>query len=144
MVIKASDLRKKVKEVFPSLKSLFGEYVECLDDQYLVPSHTEILGLIETTWKPLAELKWISRIADCDNFAVCHYADLHKARMILARDGLLADKDKLQVSFGIGSGTNPKGRAHTFNILVSSEGVLVVDYGQIKPTKDYKPVSVRF
>ena len=141
MIITASQLRKEMKEAFPSLKSTFCEYVECLDDQYLVPSYEESLAIFQIFWNELKKIKWVSNIGDCDNRATILYSQVHLYRM--ERIDEIPEEDRIQWSFGFASGRNPFGNMHTFNVIRNDKGIFVFD-NKIKEGTGYQPLSARF
>ena len=144
MYILPSQLREDFKHQFKSLKSLYGEFVECLDDKYLCPNTDELKIIVDKVWPEITALPWISNISDCDNRAALLYADVHRFRMKMASAGMLQQDELIQWAFGIGSGFNPNDQPHSFNVVRCKEGIFVVDNGQILSTSDYEPLSVRF
>jgi len=141
MIIPASKLREEIKEEFPSLKSVLCEYVECLDESYLVPPHEKALELIEKYWEPIKAINWVKNIGDCDNRATILYADVHRHRILNIEE--IPEEERVQWSFGFASGENPWGNMHTFNILRSDQGIFVFD-NKLKPVSGYRPFSARF
>ena len=143
MIIKPFKLREEIKDAFSSVRSTFCEYVELLDDRYLVPPHDKALQLILQYWEPIKKTKWVQNIGDCDNRAIKLYSDVHWHRVKQMEDGEIQKEDRYQWSFGYASGKNPFGNVHTFNLLRSDEGLFVFD-NKIKLGTNYEPLSVRF
>ncbi|MDY6957802.1 MAG: hypothetical protein SVK08_01460 [Halobacteriota archaeon] len=141
MIITASKLREEVKEAFPSLKAFFCEYVECLDEKYLIPSYDESIELIEKCWEPIKAVKREDNIGDCDNRAIKLYADVHWHRVLNIKN--IPEDERIQWSFGVASGLTPFGIMHTFNLIRNDRGLYVFD-NKIKQTISYQPISVRF
>jgi len=141
MIIKASKLREEIKNAFPSVKSVLCEYVELLDDQYLIPLHDEALQLIIQYWELIKDIKWSDNIGDCDNRAIKLFSDVHWHRNLHKEE--YPEEERIQWSFGFASGKNPFGNIHTFNVLRSDQGLFVFD-NKIKSGTNYLPFSVRF
>jgi hypothetical protein len=141
MIITASKLREEAKEAFPSLKSTFCEYVECLDEQYLIPSEEESLQLIEKYWEPIKTIPWSKNIGDCDNRAIKLYVDVHWHRNLHREE--YSEEERIQWAFGFASGKNPFGIMHTFNIIRNDKGFFIFDHKMKQPIS-YQPIAARF
>jgi len=141
MIIKASELRKEVKDAFPSLKSLICEYVECLDPEYLIPSYQESLDLLNRFWQPIKDIPWAHNIGDCDNRAIKLYSDVHWHRV--QNLDQIPQEERVQWSLGFASGNNPFGQIHTFILIRNDQGFFIFD-NTLKGLKDYAPYTARF
>ena len=141
MILSASQLRKELKDVCPSLKSFVCEYVECLDEQYLVPSYQESFDLLDQFWQPIKNTPWVHNVGDCDNRAIKLYSDVHWYRVSHLNE--IPDDQKIQWSLGFASGNNPFGQIHTFNLIRNDQGWFVFD-NIMKSCDDYTPITARF
>ena len=141
MILLSHQLRSETKSAFPCLKSLFSEYVECLDETYLVPPHDETLALIEKYWEPIKNVPWTRNIGDCDNRAIKLYVDVHWHRNLHKEE--YPEEERIQWSFGFASGIAPFGGVHTWNLVRTDKGLFVFD-NVVKNTENYTPITVRW
>jgi hypothetical protein len=141
IIISDLDLRKETKEVFPSLRSIFCEYVKCLDETYLIPPHSEAVALLTKYWEPIQNTPWYKNIGDCDLRAIKLYSDVHWHRVL--NIATIPENERIQWALGFSSGTNPFGMLHTFNLIRTDAGLFVFD-GKIKPTSSYEPIEAEY
>jgi len=140
MIISARQLRSDVKSVFPSLKSFFGEKIHCTNPSYIIPPHDQALELLSKVWEPFTHLSWIRNIGECEVFAKAWCWDVHKYRLTQAFNQELSEDELFRWAFAAVSGLSPKGNSHTFNLLYSSKGIFIYDYGKEKDGNSYKPL----
>ena len=141
MIVTSKQLRKEIKEKFSSLRAFMCEYVECLDEQYLVPPHQEAVDLIHQYWEPIKDTPWVRNMGDCDNRAIKLYSDVHWHRIKDMPN--IPEDEKFQWSVGFMTGLNPFGNMHVFNVLKTDAGIFIFD-GKIKNGENYRPLTARF
>ena len=119
MVISSTDVRIKLKTLWPSLNHIWLR-----NKKYIAPSINELVELVYKYDK--SYLPFIKKFNECENYALFLHSDVKLYRV----DKTLAKQERLNWAFG-DMLCEKKGltgwKSHTANICICKEGIYIIE-----------------